>query len=37
MANRAGEPVARTNRRGGSGSGNKDSGSFECNICLDLA
>ncbi|PUZ54615.1 hypothetical protein GQ55_5G146100 [Panicum hallii var. hallii] len=36
MASRAGEPVARTNSDGG-GSGSKDSGSFECNICLDLA
>ncbi|RCV33065.1 hypothetical protein SETIT_7G053100v2 [Setaria italica] len=32
----ASEPVARTNS-GGSGGGSKDSGSFECNICLDLA
>jgi E3 ubiquitin-protein ligase RNF5 len=36
MGSRAGEPVARTNSSGGGGS-SKDSGSFECNICLDLA
>ncbi|GJN17546.1 hypothetical protein PR202_gb04637 [Eleusine coracana subsp. coracana] len=34
MASRVGEPVARTNSGGGGG---KDAGSFECNICLDLA
>nr|CAB3478408.1 unnamed protein product [Digitaria exilis] len=36
MASRGSEPVARTNS-GGAGGGSKDSGSFECNICLDLA